>query len=144
MAGFGKSDPIVRIRCRPEALLRAGLKRQGSLFVGAVRYKREQELLALAGTANEGSDEEVLQLAASMLVHKRQAFRFEKELRLLCLNTQPEQDCIFLNIDPLATIRQVMISPYALPDQRRDIEGHCRNLGIKPKISAVLKAPPYP
>ena len=48
MAGFGKEHPIVRIKCRAEVLLDAGIalvgNESGSLYLGNVRYHRERTL----------------------------------------------------------------------------------------------------
>jgi hypothetical protein len=145
MAGFGKAGPIVRLRCRTDAILRAGCQlietTPASLFLGTVRYRREKELLKLAQTVTAGSHKEVSRTAAAMLLQKRKAFRFEKEVRLLWLDREAAQDSAFVEIDPVATINQVMTSPYATLYQHQMIRTYLNKRGVESKKSPLLRLP---
>ena len=142
MAGFGKSDPIVRIRCRVDALVEAGRelisRLPGSLFLGRVHYRREQQLLALAQSVITRKCKEVTRMAAGMLLQKRTAFRFEREVRLLWLSREPAEPAATINIDTPAVITQVMTTPYASLAQHRSIKSYVERYGIEVKRSAVM------
>ena len=145
MAGFRRNEPIVRIRCQLRAILDAGRSliggQAGTLYLGKVRYRGEKRLLEAATAVNSGSAKEVTRTAASMLLHKRNAFRFESEIRLLWLDRQPVQDAFFIEIDPAAVISQIMTSPYASQNEHLEIKAFVEKYGIESKMSAVLRAP---
>ncbi len=148
MAAFCRNEPIVRIRCRADVILEAGRemigKSSGSLFLGSVCYQREKKLRELAKHVTAGSRKEVTRTAAAMLLHKRIAFKFEQEVRLLWLDREPACDAVFVEIEPAATINQVMTSPYATQTEHRTIQAYLDKRGIESKKSALLSTPPQP
>lgn len=148
MAGYGKEEPLVRLRCNGPSLLKAVRQHLhtagGSWFLGAVRYQATARLRELARQVNDRKHKEVARTAATMLLHKRRAFSFEKEVRLLFLDRAPPRDEIFLPIDPKAIISQVMTSPYATPEQHEMVRDDLGRYGIKPLRSLVLSAPIWP
>src|SRR5437016_5598608 len=117
MAAFGRNAPIVRIRCRVKAILDAGcelIKRDpGSFFLGNVRYVRQKLLHQLAQTVLGRRHKDVSFIASGLLLQKRNAFCFEKEVRLLWLDRAGRRDKQLLPIDTRAAITQVMTSPFA-------------------------------
>lgn len=146
MAGYGKKEPIVRIRCRVDSLLEAGRKlienKPGALFLGRVRYSKQKALLDVARSVVADSNEKLeQQTAGTLLLHKRNAFRFEREVRLLWLDRAADQAELFLPIDRLVTIAQVMTSPYATDDENQMVRNSLVPYGIRPLRSAVLRRP---
>ena len=128
-----------------DAILKAGCQRietmPASLFLGTVRYQRERKLLELAQSVTAGSRKEVSRTAAAMLLHKRNAFRFEKEVRLLWLDREAVQDGAFIEIDPVATINQVMTSPHAKLSEHQMIQAYLSGRGVESKRSALMRLP---
>jgi hypothetical protein len=126
MAGFQRTNPIIRIRCRARDLLAAAsilaAQRAGSFFAGSVRYEREDDLLRRVRSVRTEEMKDVARIAASLLLRKSNAFRFEKEVRTLWLDREPQNSALFLPIDAKSVVRQVMCSPYAHPDQRAKIQ----------------------
>lgn len=125
MAGFQRTNPIIRIRCRVRDVLAAASalaqERPGSFFTGKVCYESEEELLRRAESARAAEMKDVTRAAAHLLLRKRNAFRFEKEIRTVWLDREPQNTALFLPIDPKAVVKQVMCSPYVHPDQRAKI-----------------------
>ncbi len=115
MAGFGKATPIVRIRSNVGALLEtltdAITDQQGSVYVGRVVYCGERLLRSLAQSVTVGAQKEVTRTAATMLLHKRRAFKFENEVRCLWLDRRKPTDALWMDIDARRIISDVMISP---------------------------------
>lgn len=148
MAAFRRSAPIVRIRCRVDAILSAGRGltsgRPGAMFLGSVRYKGEKWLMELAGSVVAGGRKDVTRTAAAMLLHKRNAFRFEHEVRLLWLDREENPGGLLVEIVPSAVINQVMTSPYATPAEHQSIKTFLDQHGVESKISAVLRPPAHP
>jgi len=68
-----------------------------------------------------GEMKEVTRAAANLLLRKRQALRFEKEVRALWFDGEPQNTALFLPIDAKSVVRQVMCSPHVHPDQRAKI-----------------------
>ncbi len=144
MAGFQRINPIVRIRCRLRDILAAARsfaeQRAGSFFAGEVCYEREEELRQRAKSLQTGAVKEPARTAANLLLRKRKAFRFEKEVRTFWLDSEPQNTALFLPIDPKLVVRQVMCSPHVHPDQRTRIhEEFQERFGIKvvdPEITA--------
>jgi hypothetical protein len=60
-------------------------------------------------------------MAANTLLRKPNAFRFEKEVRTLWLDREPQGSALFLAIEAKSVVQQVMCSPHAHPDQRAKI-----------------------
>ena len=142
MAGFQRPSPIVRIRCRAFSLFdncANSLNGQaGSLFLGSVQYRPSSRLVQLAeGIASQNHDIDPAQ-AASLLLHKRNSFRFEKEVRLLLLDCEPRTSAKLVEISSAKLVQQVMISPYTDSDIARFIKRYVRKIGIECKQSAIL------
>jgi hypothetical protein len=125
MAGFQRSNPIVRIRCRLRDILSAARsfadQRPGAFFAGEVCYEHEEELRQRAKSLQAGPVKEPARTAANLLLRKRKAFRFEKEVRTFWLDSEPQNTALFLPIEPKSVVRQVMCSPHVHPDQRTRI-----------------------
>jgi hypothetical protein len=125
MAGFQRTNPIIRIRCRVRDILAAARalaeQRPGTFFAGKVCYEREEELWRRAKSALAADVKEVSRMAANLLLRKRNALRFEKEVRTLWLDREPKNTALFLPIDAKSVVRQVMCSPHVHPDQRAKI-----------------------
>ena len=90
MAAFGTDAPIVRLRCDIGAVLRASTdsvtKAHGKLYLGKIRYcKTERMEKFKLGASNQGP-KNGRHTAARLLLCKRNAFRFENEVRLLWLD----------------------------------------------------------
>jgi hypothetical protein len=148
MSGFGRKKdllPIVRIKCSKAEILQAGARfmenSPGSLFLGKMRYCKQNVLEHLGKTAR--SRKEVTRTAAELLVHKRNAYRFEREVRLLWVSETSEPDGIRIPIDAAKMISQVMISPYAKNAQVKEVKTFCKNHGI-PTLRSLIRKPPAP
>jgi hypothetical protein len=125
MAGFQRTNPIIRIRCRVRDILAAASalaeQRAGAFFTGKVGYESEERLARRAQSARSGEMKEAPRMAANSLLRKRNAFRFEKEIRTLWLDREPQNTALFLPIDAKSVVKQVMCSPHTHPDQRARI-----------------------
>jgi len=148
MFGCEKGGPIVRVGCKVRALLEAATRQTtnepGSWFVGTVRYKPAARLEALATEIEEGNHKEVARTAATMLLHKRNAFRFEREVRLLFLDRGPAREAVYLPIDTHAVVSDVMTSPHASPAQHEAVRKSLRPFGVKTRKSLILAKPIWP
>jgi hypothetical protein len=143
MAGFQRTNPIIRIRCRVRDILTAAgalaEQRPGSFFTGKVCYEAEEELRRHAKSVRTGEIKAVTRIAASALLRKRTAFRFEKEVRTLWLDREPQNTALFLPIDAKSVVKQVMCSPHTHPDQRAKIHQEFEErFGVK-----VIDPSPY-
>ncbi|MEG3790612.1 hypothetical protein V1318_10840 [Lysobacter sp. CCNWLW3] len=151
--GYEKSEPIVRIRCRVSDLLTAATNslssQPGKWLIGAVQYcpERRFRMLASSPISEEMWEpkhvHDAPRAAASTLLLKRRAFRFEKEVRLIFIDqsNSTRQSEIFLPIDP-AIISDVMVSPHnnsSFPMIREEL----MRFGWKPRRSGVLKPPAW-
>lgn len=140
--------PIVRIECRRSSLLDAAKNfaedRSGSWFLGAVRYCPEKILMSMARQVNQGLHKEVSRTAASMLLHKRNHFQFEQEIRLLYLERGTPRDEVFLPIETQLVIEDVMTSPYATPDQHQQVVSDLKKFNMVPRRSLILSPPKWP
>jgi hypothetical protein len=134
MVGFGRPNAIVRIRIRVRDILAAAgtfaAEQRGAFFVGKVRYEREQTLQRLGTLAHAGEMKDLARGAADLLLRKRNAFRFEREVRTLWLNPEPQNPVLFLPIDAQATVSQVMCSPHAHADERARIHNEFERFGV--------------
>jgi hypothetical protein len=143
MAAFRRRQPIVRLRSRVGALLKAGCdfihERPGALYLGKVCYQDEHKLRVLAESVTAGKPKEVTRTVAEILLQKRIAFRFEQEVRLLCLVEGPRRRCVLVDIDALAVIDQVRVSPYASDAQSHAIQHYVEGCGITFKRSDLLR-----
>jgi hypothetical protein len=115
MAAFRRNDPIVRLRCRVDRILNATRhlieNSAGAMYFGKVRYVPSEKLAEMARSLTAGQHKEVTRTAAAMLLHKRNAFKFEREMRLLWLDREEGRESMHLQIDPSTIIDQVMIRP---------------------------------
>lgn len=141
LAAFGRTDPIVRIRCSVQGILHAALRwrdnRAGTFYLGRVRYCRQSRLTDIT----ERQQEEAIrteQAIANLLFCKRSAFRFENEVRLLWLSSGREQSSLSLDIHPKSTITQVMISPYVTKDAGHRMQACLKEWGIPCQQSRVM------
>ena len=145
MAAFGRSDPIVRIRCNKRALLKAARnsanRTSGEFYIGRIRYCETKRIIILANRKFLMLQDSPTQFAASMLLHKRNAFKFENEVRLLWLDEGIPRNEYFIDIDLGNTISQVMTSPYATWKEHMAIKRFVEEFGIQSKKSAVLRSP---
>jgi hypothetical protein len=145
MAGFQRTNPIIRIRCRIRDILAAAnalaAQRAGTFFTGKVCYEREEDLLRRASSVRTGEMKNVARAAANLLLRKRNAFRFEKEVRTLWLDREPQNTALFLPIDAKSVVRQVMCSPYAHPEQRAKIHQEFKErFGVEVVDSGILQS----
>lgn len=150
MAGFNRAEPIVRIKCDIQSIQRASYQAiadtPASVFLGAVNYKRQDDLLRNARHVSSASLKEVSHKAAEFLLMKRNAFRFEREVRLLWLdraNNHSQER--FVPIDPKHDICQVMMSPHATMEQSALIRQEWLRLGVGVPLvrSGILRAPDF-
>lgn len=148
MAAFGRSDPIVRMRTSVRSLLTAGRRlietQSGSLYIGRVRYRREDLLLKRAAKVRAGETKAVTRTAASMLHYKRKQFQFENEVRVVWLDKAPSRSEFLIKLEVATTIDQLMISPYAEKEEVREIRALGGKLGLDVKQSAILRPPKLP
>jgi len=146
MAGFQRTNPIIRIRCRVRDILAAAsalaVQRSGSFFTGKVCYEREEELWRRAKSLRAGETKEVTRMAANSLLRKRNAFRFEKEVRTLWLDREPQNTALFLPVEAKSVVKQVMCSPHTHPDQRAKIHQEFEErFGVKVVDARILPPP---
>jgi len=130
MIGFGRTNALVRIRCRVQSILTAAAtlaeQRKGEFYIGKVRYDKN-EPAAAAGDAKS---------VANRLLRKSPAVRFEREVRALWFDSEPQNKGLFLPLDAQEAITQVMCSPHAHPDVRARIQQEFEKFGI-----SVVEAP---
>ena len=146
MAGFQRTNPIIRIRCRIADILAAAstlaAQRSGQFFAGKVRYELQEALWKRASSARAGEMKEVTRAAANLLLRKRAAFRFENEVRTLWLDREPQRTALFLPIDAKSVVKQVMCSPHAHPDQRAKIRDEFQTRFAVEVIDPKILHPP--
>jgi hypothetical protein len=146
MHGFSRPPPMVRLRLRKDSILdavRASLAvHAGSWFLGSVRYRPTADLNSLARIVVGQQQKDVSRMAAAMLLHKRNAFEFEKEVRLLLILPPgtPAGDAFFLPI-PTSVVTQVMSSPHTTDVECHRVESELSVLGKKLTRSGVLRGP---
>jgi hypothetical protein len=123
MIGFGRTNALVRIRCRVRSLLAAAAtlaeQRKGEFYIGKVRYDKREPAV------NDG-----LKSAAGLLLHKSTASRFEHEVRALWFDSEPQNKGLFLPLDAQESITQVMCSPHAHPDVKARIKQEFEKFGV--------------
>ena len=145
IAAFGRSDPIVRIRCNKRALLEAARNSangtSGDFYFGKIRYCETKRVEELASRNVRVPQDALVQIAATMLLYKRNAFKFENEVRLLWLDEGTPRSEFFMDINLGDTISQVMTSPYAEWKEHMAIKKFVEELGIQSKKSAVMCSP---
>jgi hypothetical protein len=146
MVGFQRTNPIIRIRCRLRDILAAAStlaeQRSGSFFAGKVRYEPEEKLWQRASSVQAGEIKEVTRAAANLVLRKRNAFRFEKEVRALWLDRESQSTALYLPINARSVVKQVMCSPHAHPDQRAKIHQEFKErFGVEVIDSKILHPP---
>ncbi|OFX01295.1 MAG: hypothetical protein A3E78_10810 [Alphaproteobacteria bacterium RIFCSPHIGHO2_12_FULL_63_12] len=79
---------------------------------------------------------------ASLLLQKRNAFKFEKEVRLLWFDQETHQKkAVYIDINPAKKISQIMTSPYAAQSEHLEIKAFAEAAGIKAIQSGILNFP---
>ena len=135
MVGFGRTNALVRIRCRVRGILSAAsalaAQRPGAFFIGKVRYEHERSLQRRVDALHAKEMRDVAPVAASLLLLKSPALRFEREVRALWVDSEPQAKGLFLPIDVQSTITQVMCSPHAHADVRARIHQEFDKFGIQ-------------
>jgi len=135
MVGFGRTNALVRIRCRVQSILTAASalaeQRPGEFFIGKVRYEQDRTLQRRADSMLNGEIKDVTRTAAGLLLRKSPALRFEREVRALWLDSEPQNKGLFLPIDAQSTITQVMCSPHAHADVRARIQQEFDKFGVQ-------------
>jgi hypothetical protein len=126
MTGFQRATPIIRIRCLLRDVLAAATalaeQRPGSFFVGKVCYEKQKGLEKRAKSALAAQSPLSPRALANLLLRKRNALRFEHEVRTLWLEEPTQNTAVFLPIDAKSVVRQVMCSPHAHPQQRERMQ----------------------
>jgi hypothetical protein len=115
----------------------------GSLYIGNVKYRREEFLRGIAKSALDRKYKDVSPTACGLLLQKRNAFRFESEVRLLWLDRAAPRDDMYLPIDTSTTIIQVMTSPYATEEEHEIIRENLAPYGVCPVQSDILGRPKF-
>ncbi|ESX84908.1 hypothetical protein [Mesorhizobium sp. LSHC412B00] len=90
---------------------------------------------------SQKAKKEVTRMAATMLLHKRRAFKFEDEVRLLWLDKQALREGVYIDIKAKTFIDQVMITPHASPAETVNIKREMKPFGVPCLSSGVLKSP---
>jgi hypothetical protein len=130
MVGFGRTNALVRIRCRMRNLLAAAVtlaeQREGQFYIGKVRYDQREPAV-----------KDDLKSAAGLLLHKSPALRFEREVRALWFDSEPQNKGLFLPIEAQETVTQVMCSPHAHPDVKARIQLEFEKFGVSVVDAAV-------
>jgi hypothetical protein len=141
--------PAVRIRTTVgklvEVLSRAVDATPAKVFIGRVRYCASEVLEQAAKRMREGYKKEVASEAANGLHMKRNAFRFEQEVRVLWIeDDRPPREDTKVPIDPLLLIDQVMIGPAKDRDKVAKARAMVIKLGIPGDVideSTIYKTP---
>ena len=132
MAAFGRVGPVVRIRCGIGGVLRAGKnqakKANGELYLGEILYCETRRSKKLARGESGLGEKLQKEAAAGLLLHKRNEFKFENEVRLLWLDDGTPANEFFIEIDPAKTISQMMTSPYAKWEEYLGIKKYAEGL----------------
>ncbi len=135
MVGFGRTNALVRIRCRVESILTAAStlaeQRGGEFFIGKVRYEQQAMLQRRADSMLAGEIKDIPRTAAGLLLRKSTALRFEREVRALWLDSEPQNKALLLPIDAKSTITQVMCSPHAHADVKARIQQEFEKFGVE-------------
>ena len=142
LAAFRRDDTIVRIRCSVQAILHAAQALNavgtGTIYLGRVRYRRQRQLTQLAALMrNERAP--ARQAIADLFFKKRRAYRFEREVRLLWLDTDGNHSSRSVDIEPKTMITQVMISPYARSGMCDRIRTYVNKWNVDCVQSEILK-----
>jgi hypothetical protein len=130
MVGFGRTNALVRIRCRVQTILTAAAtlaeQREGEFYIGKVEYDK-----------NEVTLKDDIRSVAGLMLRKSPALKFEREVRALWIDNEPQNKGLALPIDAQETITQVMCSPHAHPDVRARIQQEFEKIGVSVVDAAV-------
>jgi hypothetical protein len=123
MVGFGRTNALVRIRCRVQTILTAAStlaeQRDGEFYIGKVEYDKSEVTL-----------KDDLRSVAGLMLRKSPALKFEREVRALWFDSEPQNKGLLLPIDAQQAITQVMCSPHAHPDVKTRIQQEFEKLGV--------------
>jgi hypothetical protein len=114
---YAKAAPAVRIRTSVGALIRAlsitDVLSGGKVHVGKVRYCSDKELIGLGKSlSREAQSKDVSGMLIRGLMHKRSAFAFEDEFRVLWVKKgRDPRRFVGIPIDCRSLIDQVRIDP---------------------------------
>ena len=150
---YSKGTDGVRVRTTVRKLL-ASIKSKViepnvRCHIGRVQYKRRKQLLSFGKThfqdANDGNFSLSEKFAEAYMV-KRNAFRHEKEVRLIYSGTLDiSDDTRFFeyDVEPNVLFDQIMFHPKLTPSEHKTKSTHIRNLGFSGKIkeSVLYKEP---
>lgn len=137
--------PVVRIKTTVgklmDVLAAHAERNEGKAFAGRVRYGRTSELDAAAAAVRARVVRSVARVAAEKLLLKRNAFRFEREVRLLWIEPRSAVDERFLKADANAVVDQVMVGPNTSPGRARALKEQLTMLGFP--ASKILESRAY-
>jgi hypothetical protein len=140
--------PAVRIRTTIRKLVhvlsRAVDVTPAKVFIGRVRYCSPDALEAAAKRMRDGGGKEVASEAANGLHMKRNAFRFEQEVRVLWIDKDKPRDSTCVPIDPLSLLDQVMIGPSKERSKVDEARAMVMELGVPQRLiceSTIYKTP---
>lgn len=99
---------------------------------------QEKQLYNLAERTLNKEFKDVSSTASGLLLKKRNAFRFEKEVRIIWLDRSNKKQEFFIPIEPAKIIDQVLISPHATKPESDTIKKQFSELGVNTLKSAIL------
>lgn len=148
IVAMSAKGPVVRLRTTvsrlEEVCSQAIGARPGKAFIGRVEYPELWVLAEKASAVRRDAVRDVASSAATALLTKRRAFKFENEVRLLWIERGTTDAEVFLPIDPLRCIRQIMLGPLTTPAQGEAIEKSLLGFGFAEDAIArsTIYAPP--
>lgn len=111
---YARMQPVVRIRLNFIGLVEACAaykKTKGKFYIGDVRYRESTQMKAAFREASSdpfmGPNE-----AASLLLIKRKAFSYEREMRVVFTTSDQVDDVVALPLKAKDLVKQVLVSPY--------------------------------
>ena len=127
--------PGVRIRTTPEKILKSlrGINNTGiKCKIGNVKYLTFESLLDKWSAIESQNTEQ----QAHALMFKHNAFKYEREVRLICWSCRANKDNNLYEYEFKfnEVIDQVMIDPFVSECEFNDLRKKLRNLGFKGKI----------
>lgn len=143
--GTPHPKPAVRVRTtvgRLEQATRLAIQDSpAKVFIGRVRYCSRDELGRASVALRKGEGKDVASEVANGLHMKRNAFAFEREVRVLWVDKQPRRCDTQVPVDPLSFIDQVMVGPTNHKDLLADVTDRVKMLGFKAKESSIYTPP---
>lgn len=113
-------------------------------YMGNVRYTRYENLRREAAKLR-GRNDNPSPAAATGLLMKRLAFKFEHEVRMLWIDRKPMQAGRAFQTDPSQIFDQVMIGPDRDPQRRLEVKQKLLGLGVRDAqivLSTIGDPPP--